>query len=658
MSQLNPEQQEAVHTTEGRVLILAGAGSGKTRVLISRMAYLVKERGVDPSSLLGLTFTNKAALEMRQRIAKMIPQEQAKTITLCTFHSFCMHVLRQDIQHMGFTQRFSLYDEHDMKRLLTSITKDLLECEKNIPSLSSVQTMLSKANSDGLEPDEIGGSGSKGHDQFVQEVHKRLKESLRAYNALDFDSLLTLTVELFEKHPEVLERYQNRFRYVMIDEYQDTNNIQYRLAALLTKGHQNLCVVGDDDQSIYGWRGANIRNILDFSNAKLIKLEQNYRSTSTILNAANQVISHNRDRHNKSLWSQVGDGDPIEVFHAPNERDEAEAVIGRIAKLKQKWGLRWKDFAILYRSNALSRQFELALMKHTWQNGERFLIGIPYQVYGGLEFYERKEVKDLFAYLRVIVNPSDQEALLRIINQPRRGIGEQALDVLTSYNRRNKIPLWEVLLKSEEFQDRINQRAYNGICNFIALIEKAKERFAADSLHDSLRWLIEQINFKKAIDDEVKSQKMRDFKWENVQEFVSSLADFEEQGGKDLQEYVTSIPLDNEWAARNKKKKQRDDAVNLMTFHSSKGLEFPVCFLVGMEDHLIPHERSLKEGTIEEERRLMYVAMTRAMRYLCISMAKQRKKMGRDIACRPSRFLFEIPKELINPVRFDNIELR
>lgn len=643
LKSLNPEQLQAVKTVKGRVLILAGAGSGKTKVLTLRMAHLIDELGVDPGSILGLTFTNKAAQEMRERIATLISPAKAKQITLCTFHSFCMQILRAEIHHLGYTSKFSLYDEGDIKRLVTAIAKDLLEHEGQIPSLASVIHTVSMAKNDGLKTEELTGFESSWHEQFVKDIYKRLQDSLRAYNAVDFDSLLTLTVDLFDKFPEILLKYQAKYLYLMIDEYQDTNAVQYRLADMLSKKNNNLCVVGDDDQSIYGWRGANIKNILEFDRATVIKLEQNYRSTNTILQAANHVISRNQGRHQKKLWSACGEGNPIEVFHAPQEIQEAEAVVARIARYREQWGLNWRDFAILYRSNALARNFELALLKHTWKKGDKWQIGAPYHVFGGTEFYERREVKDLFAYLRVIANPLDQEALLRIINQPRRGIGDQALDALTAHNRKENIPLWTVLSQNPELVE--SSRAKGGIESFMRIINKAQEYFAAHSLQDSVNWLIQEINYKKAIEDEVKSPKMREFKWENVQEFASSLQ------GNDLHEFITTLPLDNDWKAGSKKK--GDDAVNLMTFHSSKGLEFPVCFLVGMEDHIMPHEKSVTEGGIDEERRLMYVAITRAKRHLVISMAQQRKKMGKDFNCRPSRFLFEMPKELIKAVRWD-----
>jgi DNA helicase II / ATP-dependent DNA helicase PcrA len=660
LEELNPQQRHAVHTVDGRVLILAGAGSGKTKVLTMRMVHLIANLQVSPKQILGLTFTNKAAAEMRHRIASLMDPSSAKQVTLCTFHSFCMNILRAEIHRLGYTNQFSLYNEKDVQRLISHIARDLLDHEGELPSLSATTSAINHAKNRGLTAEQIENTGSEWHDGFTKNIYTRLQESMRAYNAVDFDNLLGLTVELFEKHPDILDRYQERYRYIMIDEYQDTNPIQYRLAALLASKYKNLCVVGDDDQSIYGWRGADVKNILEFDCATVIKLEQNYRSTNRILKSANAVISNNTKRHPKVLWSERGEGFLIEVFHAPNEVNEAEAVVCRIAKLKKDHDLHWRDIAILYRSNALSRQFELALMKHSWHDGETFVRGIPYQVFGGVEFYERKEVKDLCAYLRVILNPLDQEALLRVINQPRRGIGEGALDSLTAYNRSRNIPLWDVLKnviagaqECEHLQKSLTAKGRTGIETFVNTLELGKKKFADSSMHEGIKWLIEKINYKKAIEEEVKSPQMRTFKWENVEEFVTAVAEYEKSFTENsenipsLQDFMGTISLDDDWNKRAKGKSARENKVNLLTLHSAKGLEFPACFLVGMEDHIIPHEKSLKETGIEEERRLMYVGITRAMKYLTISMAQQRKRMGQESSSRPSRFLFEIPKEMM-----------
>jgi DNA helicase II / ATP-dependent DNA helicase PcrA len=665
---LNPQQRTAVEAVDGRVLILAGAGSGKTRVLTLRIAYLMNHLAVSPRAILGLTFTNKAAAEMRHRLAQMVENQKAKQVTLCTFHSFCMQILRHEIQHLGYTPQFTLCDEKDMQRLLNDIARDLLEYTgSQMPSLAPTAEAIAQARNKGLAAGEIEGTGSQWHDDFTRTVYQRLHDGMRAYNVVDFDSLLSLTVELFEKHPEILEKYQDRYRYVMIDEYQDTNPIQYRLASLLAAKYNNLCVVGDDDQSIYGWRGADVQNILDFSSANVIKLEQNYRSTNSILKAANAVIANNRKRHGKALWSNRGEGEPIEVFHAPTEMDEAQAVVCRMDRLREKHGYRWKDMAILYRSNALSRAFEVALLKHSWKQGSDWNRGIPYQIFGGTEFYERKEVKDLMAYLRIIVNPLDQEAMLRIINYPRRGIGEAALDTVTAYNRSCKEPLWKVLngvgsadAAYDSLREKIASKSLKGISEFLSLIEAAKSRFLQGSLKEGILWLIEKIDYQKAIADEVKSDQMRAFKWENVQEFVSAISEYEKrprvetEAQASLQDYLLTTPLEKQWGANSAG--NGEDRVTLMTFHSAKGLEFPACFLVGMEDHIIPHEKSLKETGIEEERRLMYVAITRAMKVLVLSMARQRKRMGVETASSPSRFLMEMPKNLLKMTLWHEVD--
>lgn len=653
---MNPQQQKAVDHINGRLLILAGAGSGKTRVLTYRMAHLINRHGVSPKAILGLTFTNKAAHEMRNRLRALVHETTAQHVTLSTFHSFCLHLLRDNIFRLGYTREFSLYNEYDVNRIINAIARDMVGREGSMPSLAPSMELLTWASSQGLKSKQIEDPSSPWHQTFVQTLHERLTAAMRAYNAVDFDSLLSLSVQLLEEHPEVLTAYQERFQYIMVDEYQDTNPIQYRLTQLLAAKHDNLCVVGDDDQSIYGWRGADMSNILNFERATLIKLEQNYRSTSTILTAANSVISCNTQRHDKALWSLCGEGEPIEVFFAPTEVAEAESVVARLVKCKKDKGLRWRDMAILYRSNSLSRQFELALAKQHWQRGERWVQGIPYRLYGSVEFYERREVKDLFAYLRVICNPSDQEALLRVINQPRRGIGEAMLDKLTAYNREHKKPLWQVIIGvcegAEEYMElrtSMGSTSLKGLETFLDVIATTEEDLAKRPWGQALTDLVERIGYKKAIHEEVKSTQMREFKWENVQEFINAGAQFysEKQTANlkaDLSEFVQQAPLETNW--KGDEEEENDDKVHLLTFHSSKGLEFPACFLVGIEDGIIPHAKSAAVTGVEEERRLMYVAITRAMKHLCISMSMTRLRMGKKEVCRPSRFMHEIPKNL------------
>lgn len=657
-SHLNPSQKQAVFATKGRVLILAGAGSGKTSVLAHRIAHLLQDLHVPPEAILGLTFTNKAAQEMRERVGKIVSPKLAKKVTLSTFHSFCMQILRKEIHHLGFTSHFTLCDERDVQRLSTHIARQLLNHEGALPSLEQSLRKISFAKSRGVSFEEMTEEKPHWRDPFSQDLYSHLKSSMRAHNVVDFDSLLSLTLELFEEHPEVLKKYQERYQYLMIDEYQDTSPVQYRIASFLSQTHHNLCVVGDDDQSIYGWRGADIKNILQFESATVVKLEQNYRSTPTILNAANAVISHNQKRHPKQLWSHAEKGNLITLFHAPSEQEEAQSIALRMIKLHKESRIPWSEMAILYRSNLLSRPFESALMQAVWEKDGKWVRGIPYAVFGGTEFYERGEVKDLIAYLRVIANPLDMAALLRIINVPRRGISDQSLDQLTQFNRKQEIPLWSVLKEvasplSSELKGNLSERAVRGIHSFVEVIELAQEKFNTSSLKEAFSWLIEAIDYKKAISEEAKSEKMRDFKWENVNQCIDALAQYEEGHSslRDSEELSLTDFLDTSCLNRehipSKEKENSEERVNLMTFHSAKGLEFTSCYLVGLEDHIIPHEKSLLDTGLEEERRLMYVAMTRAKRHLTLSMARSRKKMGKEIQTTPSRFLTEIPRELL-----------
>jgi DNA helicase II / ATP-dependent DNA helicase PcrA len=545
-----------------------------------------------------------------------------------------------------------------MRRLSTQLARHLLEHEGELPSLEQTLSKIAYAKSRGLSPDEIASDNPNWHDAFSCTLFDRMKSCMRAYNAVDFDSLLTLTVELFQTYPAILARYQEQFRYILIDEYQDTNPIQYRIAEMLSAKHGNLCVVGDDDQSIYGWRGSEIKNILHFEAKTVIKLEQNYRSTPTILQAANAVIAHNTERHDKKLWSTAQTGEPITLFHAPNETEEAASIVQRLITLRKEKNIPWKEMAILYRSNILSRPFEMALVQAVWEKDGTWVRGIPYEVFGGTQFSERAEIKDLMSYLRAIANPLDQEALLRIINVPRRGVSDAALDKLTQANRQQGVPLWHLLKEiasplSSEIKNSLSASALAGIRSFVELIETARHKFDKPPLHPTLGWLVEEIDYERAIADDAKTEKMRDFKRENVSQCIDTLAIYEEellsQGQPDaigLAHFLSTTLLDDSTFIRQDKH-QKDDKVNVMTFHSAKGLEFTACFLVGLEDHIIPHEKSLAETGLEEERRLMYVAMTRAKRYLTLSMARHRKKMGKDTPTNPSRFLFEIPKDLL-----------
>jgi DNA helicase II / ATP-dependent DNA helicase PcrA len=648
LESLNDDQKKAVLATHGRVLVLAGAGSGKTKVIIHRIAYLINEHKIPPENILGLTFTNKAAKEMKERLHKLVGGE-AKKVTLSTFHSFCMQLLRKEIELLGFNKNFTLYDEQDIFRLSTQLATDILKTSE-IPSMASSLQTISYAKNRGISVANMESKENEQHKSFLSELDQRLNASLRAYNAVNFDSLITLSIELFEKNKELLNRYQERFQFIMIDEYQDTNPAQYRLAELLSSKSNNLCVVGDDDQSIYEWRGAEVSHILQFKADEVIKLEQNYRSTPFILEAANQVIAKNKNRHLKQLWTSKKEGEKIVLFHTTTDVEEAQAVVKKALQLKEEKKLEWRDIAILYRSNAISRNFEIALNNSIYEKEGKWVRGIPYEVFGGLEFNLRSEIKDLNAYLRVIANPLDEEALLRIINVPRRGISDVTLDALTTLNRKENIPLWNVLEQaSTTFRSRfaLQDRAFNHIDVFVALILKAQQHFFENSLTDALKWLLNEINYKKAIEEESKNEKTRIFKWENVQEFVNSAAQYESCVNKEEQSllnFLSATTLKEEDPQIN----YSTNKLKLMTFHSAKGLEFSACFLVALEDHILPHERSLKDRSLEEERRLFYVGITRAKEFLTLSMARSRQKMGEYVATNPSRFLFDIPKSLLD----------
>jgi len=640
MSLLNPAQQKAVDTTEGRVLVLAGAGSGKTRVIIHRIQHLL-QKGVPPTAILGLTFTNKAAGEMRERLAKLTDKKVATKVTLSTFHSFCMDLLRKEIKALGYRTTFTLYDPKDMYRLVGELSKEILKTEE-IPSVMSTMEEMAKLEQS-LE--------KKSEDPFFQKLYEKLQSTLKAYNALDFDRLLSLTVRLFKEHPAILEKYQDKYRYIMIDEYQDTNPIQSEIAELLAKKYQNLCVVGDDDQSIYGWRGAVIENILQFKADTTIRLEQNYRCLPSILSAANQVIKQNKKRHNKTLFSKTDQDRQIELFHAPTDEEEAAAVIERILYLHQNQGIAFKDIAILYRSNLLARNFEIALMNASYKRNDEWVRGIPYEVFGGLEFSERSEVKDLLAYLKTFSNELDQESLLRIINLPRRGISSNTVEQLTSLQQKEKVPLFILLKNLSTFEKKLEKplstKAVQGIKGFVELVEKAKEKFSTQKLSKAFEWLIHEIDYHGQIKSEFKSEKAVQYKWENVLQVKYNLEQYEEETESPSLHHFVSTTMLARTLPSNKFGKE-DQKLKLMTFHSAKGLEFEACFIVALEDQILPHEKSLLETGLEEERRLFYVAITRAKKHLILSMAKKRKKRGKLSPATPSRFLFEIPKNLLH----------
>jgi len=626
---LNPSQQEAVTHSDGPLLIIAGAGSGKTRVLTFRIAWMLEQNISKPWQILALTFTNKAANEMRERIEKLVGDE-AERIWMGTFHSIFARILRYEADKIGYTSDFSIYDSEDSGRLVRNILKELNYDTKEVRP-KSIQFIISKAKNNLISPDAFGNKFFEGPlDDIAKQVYPIYENRLRMSNALDFDDLLIKPIELFEQHKDVLEAYQDRFQYLLIDEYQDTNRAQYKVAKLLAERHHNICVVGDDAQSIYSFRGADISNILnfeeDYPEAKRIALEQNYRSTKAILKAADSVIKNNQNRLDKTLWTENDFGDTITVLESYNERDEANRISHFIQNLKLRKGYSYHDFAILYRTNSQCRVFEDAL-RHK---------GIPYQLVGGISFYQRKEIKDVVSYLKLLVNPDDEEALLRVINEPSRGIGAKTIStILNVAHADNKRP-WEVLKEIDSID--VYKPAQNQIRDFMSMIEEARQRLGSESMVDTAQFLMKQTGYLQQFVQENTHEALG--RRENVLELFNALS-YHEKTNEDatlstfLQEISLITDIDNY--------DLQEPSVTLMTVHGSKGLEFPVVFIAGMEDELFPiGARNGDDVDMEEERRLFYVAITRAQKELYLSHARTRFKFGDDIPMKRSRFLSEI----------------
>jgi len=626
LSKLNPPQREAVTTTEGPLLILAGAGSGKTRVLTHRIAYLIEEKGVSPYRILALTFTNKAAKEMRERVDTLV-ETDAKSIWVATFHGFCARLLSMEIERLGYGKSFIIYDEQDQQSLIGHIIKDMNLNDK-VFSKRMLSGIFSHAKNHSLSP--LAFLRETGQPTQILEAFKLYEKRLKDANALDFDDLLLCTIRLFEENPDVLEKWQERFRYILVDEYQDTNLAQYHIVNLLAKKHRNLCVVGDDDQSIYAWRGADIRNILefekDFEGCKVIRLEQNYRSTEKILDAANAVIHNNKGRKEKKLWTAEKGGAPIDVHEATDERDEAYYICSHIASGVRS-GARYDDFAILYRTHAQSRVLEMML--------KSFLI--PYRVYGGVSFFSRAEVKDVLAYLRLILNPADDEAFLRAVNTPPRGIGTQSIAALSDSAHRRGIPLMSAVIAPDDVPSRTAAK----FTSFLNLFQKLYELLDTMPLADFAREMLDRIGYDAYLRDDKKEN--YESRAEVVEELLGYIEEFEksytEADGNVLQSFLTNVALFSQ--ADNVD--ETNGCVNLMTLHAAKGLEFPNVFLCGMEEGLFPSaQSSFDDDKLEEERRLCYVGVTRARKRLYLSYAKERMLYGRTEPALPSRFLTEM----------------
>lgn len=631
---LNEPQKQAVLHTDGPLLILAGAGSGKTRVLTHRIAYLIKEKNVHPGSILAITFTNKAAREMKERIDRLVG-DAADNIWVSTFHSMCVRILRRDIEKIGFDRSFVIFDSTDQQTVVKDCLKELNLNEKNYAP-RSVLEMIGKAKDELIEPATYAKMNETDYRMSkVADIYKRYQDKLKQNNALDFDDIIMFTIKLFLDYPPVLEYYQRKFKYILVDEYQDTNTAQYSLISLLAQQNRNLCVVGDDDQSIYGWRGANIRNILDFekefTHCKVIKLEQNYRSTQTILDASNSVIKNNIGRKNKSLWTQNSKGSRILFYQGNNEHEEALFVANEIRKLVKNENKEYKDIAVLYRMNAQSRVIEDMLMKEC----------IPYKIFGGLRFYDRKEIKDIIAYLRIIQNPADDIALKRIINVPKRGIGNTTVETAEGVANQRKCSIFSIISCSEQIPEL--QRASSKLQKFVTLT--AMFRVLAES--SKVSELIEQVINQSGIMSELQEENTVEAqsRIENIKEFISVALEFEKQSEeKTLEAFLANISL----VSDIDNFEEGADNIVMMTLHSAKGLEFPAVFMVGMEEGVFPGYRSMSsESELEEERRLCYVGMTRAKEKLYMTNTFSRTLFGNTTFNKASRFLKEIPEELI-----------
>lgn len=636
LTKLNKEQASAVSTAEGPLLVLAGAGSGKTRVLTYRIAYLVNEKGIAPWSILAITFTNKAAAEMRERLFNLIG-ESAEDMWIRTFHSACVRILRKDIDRLGYDKSFVIYDTDDQKKLIKDCMKQLNVSDKEY-NVNSVISYISSAKDEYMTPDEYKEFYKSNFRMLkIGELYALYQKRLREYNAVDFDDLLMLTVRLFEECPDVLEYYRRKFKYIHVDEYQDTNNLQYRFIHLLAKEHRNLCVVGDDDQSIYKFRGANIKNILDFeaqfSDAKTVKLEQNYRSTKTILEAANGVIAKNSGRKGKTLWTDNDKGDDIELYNAANERDEANFIAEEIYRLHHSEGVKFSDIAVLYRMNAQARMLEESLMR----------TAVPYKIMAGHRFYDRKEIRDTIAYLKVLNNPADNVSLTRIINEPKRKIGATSVDKISQLADDAGESIFSYITNPDNFDSLGTARV--AVSEFAKMMNSLREKAETMSVSAFITLVLTQSGYLAQFTADATNPENAS-RIENIKELISGALIFEQENeGAKLGDFLDNVSL----VSDIDKYDEEVDASVLMTLHTAKGLEFPVVFLCGMEEGIFPSMRSMESNDeIEEERRLCYVGITRARKKLYLTNAKQRTFQGSTMYAKLSRFAKEIPGHLIN----------
>lgn len=629
---LNPEQAAAVQHMQGPLLLVAGAGSGKTRVLTHRIAHLIQQ-GVNPYHILAVTFTNKAANEMKERVNRLLPHG-GEGLWIGTFHSICVRILRREIEKLGYRSNFVIYDTDDQLTVVRQVMKELdMDPKKYSPKM--ILGAISNAKNELIDAEAYAAQIGGFLETIIAKVYQLYQKLLQENNALDFDDIIMAAVRLFRDHPMVLSYYQDKFKYILVDEYQDTNHAQYALVGLLAERHRNLCVVGDPDQSIYGFRGADIQNILDFENdypdATVIKLEQNYRSTEQILDAAHHVIVKNAGRKEKRLWTARGKGESLHLFQASSDREEAQYIASEISELRRKYGYDYSDFAILYRTNAQSRGLEEALLK----------FHIPYKVVGGFKFYDRLEIKDTLAYLRLIYNPSDDVAFARVINRPRRGIGDTSIDRLAQFAAYEGISLYEAASKVSQIP-AIRGKANSGLFAFYQMIGRLRQLSEELKVTDLTREVLETTGYLRELENEGTIEAQT--RIENIQELFSVMEEYIRSGqGYTLGPFLEDVALISDIDEVD----EAETGVYLMTLHTVKGLEFPVVFLTGMEEMVFPHARALEEDSeMEEERRLCYVGITRAMERLYLTFAHTRMLFGQFKNNPPSRFIEDIPSEL------------
>ncbi len=624
---LNPPQRAAAEQVYGAVLILAGAGTGKTRVVTTRVAHMLYNE-IPGSQILAVTFTNKAANEMRERVSDMVEGDMAEDVTVCTFHSLCVRILRSCIERLGYKKSFSIYTQSDQIGLLKRIIVRKIGKDESMDA-KLANMLISQAKN-------MGRPISESDDSLISEIYRTYQAELKQLNAVDFDDLLILAVKGLKENPDIQHEWQRRFRFITVDEFQDTNHLQMELLRLLVGPDQNICVVGDDDQSIYGWRGAEISNILDFErffkNPKIIKLEENYRSTNRILRLANGVIRHNMGRREKTLWSSLGDGEKIRLVAMPDAETEAEWVISEILECHRINGRRYEDIAILFRMNSQSR-----LMEETLREAE-----IPYKLIGGQSFFERREIKDVLAYLYLFLNHEDDVSLLRVIATPPRGIGQGTIALATQFSIDHKVSVWETI-NDGRFLAALTSRAQKAIENFTDFINKYADVANTDSANyaSMTQELLKEIDYDEFLKKNCKSPEEVDNRRRNVAELIESMHSHVAKSKRGLRGFLDSVALDQD-------KEDDDDGgqgISLITMHASKGLEFPVCFMIGVEDGIMPHSRSVDEGNRDEERRLFYVAITRAKQDLTITWCHSRRRYGDKLPCQPSSFFRELDKE-------------